>query len=231
MSNQVSQEKCGTTPGSHLKSKDPFYKTELFKKHILPALLIRLAFSLANWKWDFMTDIDYRIYTEGGEKVVMGDSPFDRFTYRYTPLLAWVSIPNIWFEPFGKFMLQACDIMVIWYFGLIMEIMESKRKSFKVGEVYKGLAFWTYNLYMVMINGRGSVESISLVLLSGMIYNLMKFRETEIMVKRTEAASFLKSLTEFECDRHLLKAALFYSGLVHFRLYPILYGFSVVLYI
>jgi GPI mannosyltransferase 1 subunit M len=30
---------------------------------------------------------------------------------------------------------------------------------------------------------------------------------------------------------HLIKAAVYYSLLVHFRLYPILYGFSVVLYI
>jgi hypothetical protein len=121
--------------------------------------------------------------------------------------------------------------MAIWYFGKIMENMEKRGKSVIKGETYKGLAFWTYNIYMTMINGRGSVESISLVMLSGLIYNLMKFRETEIMVKRTSGPSFLKSFTEFEHDRHLFKAALFYCGLVHFRLYPILYGFSVVLYI
>ena len=86
------------------KQNIPFYKTELFRKHIIPAIILRAAFSLANWKWDFMTDIDYRIYTEASEEVLQGESPFDRFTYRYTPLLAWLCIPAVWWEPFGKFL-------------------------------------------------------------------------------------------------------------------------------
>ena len=114
-----------------------------------------------------------------------------------------------------------------------MQLIEKRQKSAFVGKTFKGLGFWTYNVYMVMINGRGSVESISLVLLTGMLYNLMKFRE--IVTENDENPYFydlsLKNFIKSEGDKHLLKAALFYSGLVTFRLYPILYGFSVVLFI
>jgi len=47
--------------------------------------------------------------------VAAGGSPFDRATYRYTPLLAWLLLPNDWLHPAsGKLLFCAADLLAGW---------------------------------------------------------------------------------------------------------------------
>ncbi|EDS33008.1 GPI mannosyltransferase 1 [Culex quinquefasciatus] len=59
------------------------------------------------------TDIDYRVVTDGAAHVVSLDSPFKRHTYRYTPLLAYLVLPNVLLHrSFGKFLFSLFDILI-----------------------------------------------------------------------------------------------------------------------
>ena len=56
-----------------------------------------------------------QVVTDGARHVAAGGSPFDRATYRYTPLLAWLMLPNVWVHPaVGKLLFCAADLVAGW---------------------------------------------------------------------------------------------------------------------
>lgn len=76
-----------------------------------------LLLLIAAWQDAYLdvkfTDIDYNVYTDAANHVLQGGSPYDRPTYRYTPIIAWLLLPNhLLFHAWGKVLFCTADIVV-----------------------------------------------------------------------------------------------------------------------
>jgi len=61
------------------------------------------------------TDIDYEVYTDAAAFMAAGSSPYQRSTYRYTPLLAAALVPNVAaHKAWGKLLFCAADLLAAW---------------------------------------------------------------------------------------------------------------------
>jgi len=163
------------------------------------------------------TDIDYHVFSDGAKHVAKLESPYERETYRYTPLLAALMVPNIkiWY-PIGKFLLSTIDVGVGYLIEILLKYQDSNsnvEKTFndvvksKKDESYHGYAslFYLYNPLTIVICTRGSADCIITFLV-------------------------LLSLIYMEKKKYYL-SALIYGFAVHFKIYPIIYAPSLFLYL
>ena len=146
------------------------------------------------------TDIDYYVFTDAARAVARGSSPYDRATYRYTPLLAWILLPStwgrLWFH-FGKAIFALSDLVAGW---LIMRVL--KRKGFDRTTCLKYASVWLLNPMVANISTRGSSEGLLCVMVMALLW-------------------------AFESDRIAL-AGLLLGLSVHFKIYPFIYGPSML---
>lgn len=188
-------------------SKSSFYNPTVI---IILSLILRFGFVALNEIFSITTDVDYYVYTEAAQELVKaGGNPYFRFTYRYTPILAYMMLPNLHIPYFGKILFNLFDLLAIFYMNKYLKRLSLVSESTR----YKALSFWALNPFMAYINGRGSCESISLLLLAVMLYHLKLAAENRSVTTNT------------------VLAALSYGLLVHFRLYPIIFCFSLYLYV
>lgn len=141
------------------------------------------------------TDIDYSVFSDAAAQVALkGASPYSRSTYRYTPLLAYLNIPNLYIHSsFGKWVFGLADLMTGYLLNALL-------KDFGVSALWRqGLsAFWVLNPFVAIISMRGSAESIlGLLILLNVYFHLKK--------------------------RYTL-SALVYGLSVHFKVFPIIYA-------
>ncbi|XP_055382252.1 GPI mannosyltransferase 1 isoform X2 [Condylostylus longicornis] len=104
-----------------------------FSKHLAIALFIRIILIIYGEIHDnssselSYTDIDYRVVTDGARYIIKHESPYKRHTYRYSPLMALLLVPNVlFFDCFGKILFSVFDIFVGY---LIKEIVYNELKS------------------------------------------------------------------------------------------------------
>lgn len=146
------------------------------------------------------TDIDYYVFTDAARAVSRGSSPYDRATYRYTPLLAWILLPTswggLWFN-FGKALFAVSDLIAGW---LIMILL--KRRGLQEHKALKYACVWLLNPMVANISTRGSSEGFLCVLVMALLW---AFETRQIVL-----AGFLLGLS------------------VHFKIYPFIYGVSML---
>jgi len=111
------------------------------------------------------TDIDYFVFTDASRFVAHNGSPYDRATYRYTPLLAWLLLPTTRFFSFGKVLFAAGDVVAGY---LIIRILRgygmSERRAIKYSMI------WLLNPMVATISTRGSSEGLLGVMVVALLW-------------------------------------------------------------
>ena len=189
------------------------YKVSLFIRYIIIIITEYLYYNYGV----LYTDIDYHVFSDGAKHAAKFESPYERETYRYTPLLAILMIPNIkiWY-PLGKFLLSTIDVGVGYLIEKLLRAQEKQLKEDRTfneilkaenDEAYYNYAslFYLYNPLTIVICTRGSADCIITFLV-------------------------LLSLIYLEKKKYYL-SALIYGFAVHFKIYPIIYAPSLFLYL
>ena len=153
------------------------------------------------------TDIDYLVFTDAARYVSQGRSPYERETYRYTPLLAWMLIPTSWpgssWFSFGKIVFATSDIIAGW---LIMLIFKSKSRNSMTSErALKFSSIWLLNPMVATISTRGSSEGLLGIMVVALLWAVV--------------------------HRRIILAGILLGLSVHFKIYPFIYGVSILWYL
>ena len=140
------------------------------------------------------TDVDYRVYCDAAALVVAGHSPYERFTFRYTPLLAWLLTPAVLWPPFGKLLFSAADLAVAVVARAALRRMGERDEAAAV----RCAALLLFNPLALTVSTRGNADVLVLLLCLACLHSLL--------AGRTSAAAALYGLA------------------VHLKLYPAIYA-------
>jgi phosphatidylinositol glycan class M len=147
------------------------------------------------------TDVDYHVFTDAARFITTGHSPYERDTYRYSPLIAGALIPNVLVHPlWGKFLFAGGDLLAGW---LIQEIL--KRRGCEDRVVGLAMRIWLFNPFTITVSTRGSCESLVSILMLTVLHAIMRGR--------------------------IAFAAVVYGVATHLRIYPVIYALPMMAFL
>lgn len=147
------------------------------------------------------TDVDYDVYMDAAREMVRGNSPFERTTYRYTPVLAFLLLPSILVhEMFGKVLFVGCDVVVGYILYQILRL-----RGLPDASAVNYCCVWLFHPFSVNISTRGNADSFVVLLVMLSLLLMM--------------------------HKKLVLSALTYGAAVHFRIYPIVYALAFLVFL
>ncbi|RNF12254.1 mannosyltransferase [Trypanosoma rangeli] len=156
-------------------------------------LLIVYAYFHDSWCRIKYTDIDYMIIVDGARDMWLGGSPFDRATFRYTPLLAVLMLPSVLVaNPLGKLLFTLCDLGAAYYSYLVIVTFATERSA-----KWMVSFFILFNPIVLNVSTRGNSDM------------LVTFLSILVLAKFTQSKYF--------------QAAAVLGFAIHFKLYPVIY--------
>ena len=176
----------------------------IFVKHrFLVSFLIRLVLSILQ----FHNDLDYDVFTDAAKYYLEGGSPYDRETFRYSPLIAYIAIPNITIDyRFGKILFSFIDVAVGAACEIVLVVQDKKIKQPYLSSKYRWVSiFYLYNPFAVIIAARGSFDCLVALLV-------------------------IMTLILIELHQFVL-AAFVYGLALHFKIYPVVFILALYFYI
>jgi phosphatidylinositol glycan class M len=167
---------------------------------LVAAVVVRVIVIVAGEYFDHafypiqFTDIDYRVYSDAALQVYLNNSPYERQTYRYPPLLAMVLVGNIVCHPsFGKIIFALFDAAIALEIKSIVDASSSSEHQTGLNL----MMLWCFNPFSIYISCRGSVDAVS----SWLVLRMLK----EMLLGNIIFAAF----------------AIGFS--IYFRMYPVIY--------
>ncbi|TRX91435.1 hypothetical protein FHL15_007659 [Xylaria flabelliformis] len=155
------------------------------------------------------TDIDYLVFTDAARFTFFSSStsssfssPYERETYRYTPLLAWLlyptTLPGAFFFSSGKVLFAAADLLAGY---LIIHILR-RHAHMSTDRACRFASIWLLNPMVATISTRGSSEGLLGVLVTALLWAVL--------------------------ERRVVLSGLLLGLGVHFKIYPFIYAPAVV---
>ncbi|VEN33713.1 unnamed protein product [Callosobruchus maculatus] len=228
-----------------------------YKLHLYFSLTIRLLLIVYGNYHDTIsevkyTDIDYKVFTDAARHVAFGGSPYDRSTYRYSPIIAILLIPNVTVHPsYGKILFSLTDILVAL---LIRSIVQNSLKNYETytqkdcpkGDVkqiksddsdkkkkrkQRQSNRQQLNVTKKQLTSKSDVDRITDLSMTAWLYNPLTIA-ISTRGNSDSLAVFLVLLTLYfiQCKHFPFLAGIAHGLSVHFRLYPIIYSLAYFMY-
>lgn len=230
-----------------------------YKVHLSLAFVIRMifiAYGVCHDKYSSVpyTDVDYQVFTDASRHVLNHNSPYDRHTYRYTPLIAIILVFNITVHhTFGKILFSIIDLLVGALIRLIVkttlkehdnqvkinqnvndktppQLTSCKQKNSKLRKKAKNRDNKSIKLHNKQT--KDGIETIADISMMIWLYNPMSIAiATRGNCDSIAGFLVLAVLYYLQCKKTYFIAGLIHGIAVHVRLYPIVYSLALFMHL
>jgi len=191
------------------------------------------------------TDIDYHVYIDAATYIQQGQSPYQRYTYRYTPYLAYIlsfAKNKSWWRHanyFGRGIFCVSDAIC----GLLIQYQrnQQRQKTQGIPSSWVDAFFWLYNPLAIHICTRGSAESFIVLLpvltsltlaLHVSTWRRRSYVDTNRVLQNTTTTSIQqeKQTRKKRIWLFSILTGIMHGLAIHTKLYPMIYTLSFMVY-